>query len=129
MWDANQLPAYKQCAADFTKANPDIKVKITQRGWGDYWTTLTNGFVAGNAPDVFTNHLSKYPEYAKKKQLLDLDEAVSQGQSQAGHLQRGPRRPLGGPGRQALRSSQGLGHRRNVLQQEAVKAAGIPRNS
>jgi multiple sugar transport system substrate-binding protein len=76
LWDANQLPAYKQCAADFTKANPDIKVKITQRGWGDYWTTLTNGFVAGNAPDVFTNHLSKYPEYAAKKQLLALDEAV-----------------------------------------------------
>ena len=76
LWDANQLPAYQQCAADFTKANPDIKVKITQRGWDDYWTTLTNGFVAGNAPDVFTDHLSKYPEYAAKKQLLALDEAV-----------------------------------------------------
>lgn len=76
LWDANQLPAYQQCADDFTKANPDIKVKITQRGWDDYWTTLTNGFVAGTAPDVFTNHLSKYPEYAAKKQLLSLDEAV-----------------------------------------------------
>ncbi|MDP9982437.1 multiple sugar transport system substrate-binding protein [Pseudarthrobacter oxydans] len=76
LWDSNQLPAYKECAANFTKANPDIKVKITQRGWGDYWTTLTNGFVAGNAPDVFANHLSKYPEHAAKKQLLDLNEAV-----------------------------------------------------
>ena len=76
LWDANQLPAYQQCAADFTKANPDIKVKITQRGWDDYWTTLTNGFVAGTAPDVFTNHLNKYPEYAKNEQLLALDDAV-----------------------------------------------------
>ena len=76
LWDSNQLPAYEQCAEDFTKANPDIKVKITQRGYGDYWTTLTNGFVAGNAPDVFTNHLSKYPEHASKKQLLALDDAV-----------------------------------------------------
>jgi len=76
LWDSNQLPAYKQCAADFTKANPDIKVKITQRGWGDYWTTLSNGFVAGNAPDVFVNHLSKYPEYAANDQLLPLDDAV-----------------------------------------------------
>lgn len=76
LWDANQLPAYEQCAEDFTKANPDITVKITQRGYGDYWTTLTNGFVAGNAPDVFTNHLSKYPEHASKKQLLALDDAV-----------------------------------------------------
>ena len=77
LWDANQLPAYQQCADDFTKANPDIKVKITQRGWDDYWTTLTNGFVAGTAPDVFTDHLSKYPEFAAKKQLLSLDDAVA----------------------------------------------------
>ena len=77
LWDANQLPAYQQCADDFTKANPDITVKVTQRGWDDYWGTLTNGFVAGTAPDVFTNHLSKYSEYADKKQLLALDEAVS----------------------------------------------------
>ncbi|WP_285243214.1 sugar ABC transporter substrate-binding protein [Pseudarthrobacter sp. fls2-241-R2A-127] len=77
LWDANQLPAYQQCADDFTKANPDIKVKVTQRGWGDYWTTLTNGFVAGNAPDVFADHLSKYPELAAKKQLLTLDDAVA----------------------------------------------------
>ena len=76
LWDSNQLPAYKQCAADFTKANPDIKVKITQRGWGDYWTTLSNGFVAGNAPDVFVNHLSKYPEFAANNQLLPLDDAT-----------------------------------------------------
>ena len=52
LWDANQLPAYQQCADDFTKANPDITVKITQRGWDDYWSTLTNGFVGGTArPD------------------------------------------------------------------------------
>jgi multiple sugar transport system substrate-binding protein len=38
LWDANQLPAYKQCAADFTKANPGTTIKITQSGWDDYWT-------------------------------------------------------------------------------------------
>ncbi|MEW1806729.1 sugar ABC transporter substrate-binding protein [Pseudarthrobacter sp. NPDC080039] len=76
LWDANQLPAYQQCADDFHKANPDITVKITQRGWDDYWGTLTNGFVAGTAPDVFTDHLSKYPEFVKNKQILALDDAV-----------------------------------------------------
>jgi hypothetical protein len=76
LWDANQLPAYQQCADDFTKANPDIKVKITQRGWDDYWSTLTNGFVGGTAPDVFTNHLGRYGELAENKQLLPIDDAV-----------------------------------------------------
>jgi multiple sugar transport system substrate-binding protein len=77
LWDANQLPAYQQCADNFHTANPDITVKITQRGWDDYWSTLTNGFVAGTAPDVFTDHLAKYPEFAKTGQLLALDDAVA----------------------------------------------------
>jgi multiple sugar transport system substrate-binding protein len=76
LWDPNQRPAYQQCADDFHKANPDITVKVTQRGWDDYWATLTNGFVAGNAPDIFTNHLTKYPELIKTKQLLPLDDAL-----------------------------------------------------
>ncbi|MCU6478933.1 ABC transporter substrate-binding protein [Arthrobacter sp. A2-55] len=76
LWDANQLPAYQQCATDFHAANPDLTVKITQRGWDDYWSTLTNAFVAGTAPDVFTDHLSKFPDFVAKHQLLPLDEAV-----------------------------------------------------
>jgi multiple sugar transport system substrate-binding protein len=77
LWDANQQPAYQACADAFATANPGLKVKITQRGWDDYWSTLTTGFVSHTAPDVFTNHLSKYPEFAKQKQLLSLDDAVT----------------------------------------------------
>ena len=72
LWDSNQLPAYQQCAADFAKKNPGTTVKITQAGWDDYWTAISTGFVSGTAPDVFTNHLAKYPEFAKNKQLVDL---------------------------------------------------------
>jgi len=76
LWDSNQLPAYEQCAVDFTAKNPGINVAITQSGWDDYWTALSTGFVSGTAPDVFTNHLAKYPEFAKNKQLVDLSELV-----------------------------------------------------
>lgn len=72
LWDSSQLPAYQQCAADFAKKNPGTTVKITQAGWGDYWTTISTGFISGTAPDVFTNHLAKYPEFAKNNQLVDL---------------------------------------------------------
>ena len=72
LWDANQRPAYQQCAADFEKKNPSIKIKISQMGWNDYWTAITTGFVSGTAPDVFTNHLVRYPEFAKNNQLVDL---------------------------------------------------------
>ncbi|MEZ2388487.1 sugar ABC transporter substrate-binding protein [bacterium RCC_150] len=77
LWDANQLPAYQQCADDFHKANPDITVKITQTGWDDYWGKITNGMASGTAPDVFTDHLSKYPDFIKTKQLVPLNDAVS----------------------------------------------------
>jgi multiple sugar transport system substrate-binding protein len=77
LWDANQQPAYQQCADKFKQANPNINVKITQYGWDDYWSKLTNGFVAGDAPDVFTDHLAKYPEFVSQEQLVPLDDTLS----------------------------------------------------
>lgn len=74
LWDANQLPAYQAVAAAFHRENPDITVKITQLGWNDYWTKLTAGFIAGTAPDVFTDHLTKFPQYADLDVLYRLDE-------------------------------------------------------
>ena len=58
-------------------ANPNINIKITQFGWDDYWSKLTNGFIAGDAPDVFTDHLSKYPEFVSQQQLVPLDDTLT----------------------------------------------------
>ncbi|MGC3994628.1 MAG: sugar ABC transporter substrate-binding protein [Propionicimonas sp.] len=77
LWDSNQKPIYQQCADAFHTANPNITVKITQYSWDDYWTNITNGFVAGTAPDVFTNHLSKYPEFVTQGQLVPLDATLA----------------------------------------------------
>ena len=77
LWDSSQQPAYQACADAFHAANPEVTVKITQLGWDDYWTKLTAGFVSGTAPDVFTDHLSKYPEFLSNNQLLPLDDLVA----------------------------------------------------
>lgn len=77
LWEAAQLPGYQQCAAGFTKANPDINVKIEQLAWGSYWTSLQTRMVAGNAPDVFTDHLAKYPTFAANNQLVDIASLVA----------------------------------------------------
>lgn len=76
LWDANQQPAYEACAAKFHEQNPGITVKIEQQGWDDYWSGIQTGMVGGTAPDVFTNHLAKYPEFAAKEQLLDIEPLV-----------------------------------------------------
>lgn len=72
LWDANQLPSYEQCAADFT-AETGIKVDVEQIGWDDYWAKINNGFVSGDNYDVFTSHLAFYPEFVNSKQILPLD--------------------------------------------------------
>jgi ABC-type glycerol-3-phosphate transport system substrate-binding protein len=69
LWDNNQLPSYRACAEAFEKQNPDIKIKITQTGWFDYWTALSTAFVSGTAPDVFWDHLSRYPDFVENNLL------------------------------------------------------------
>lgn len=76
LWDANQLPAYQKVADNFMAKNPDIKITIDQAGWNDYWTSLQTSMVGGTAPDVFTDHLAKYLDFAGKNQLVDLSSYV-----------------------------------------------------
>lgn len=77
LWDANQLPAYQECADAFQAANPDIKVKVSQYVWDDYWAKLSAGFTSGTGPEVFTNHLNYYPEMIAKQQILPLSDALA----------------------------------------------------
>ncbi|KYK15781.1 MULTISPECIES: sugar ABC transporter substrate-binding protein [Streptomyces] len=74
LWDTNQLPAYQACAEDFEKQNPGLDVKISQLGWDDYWTKLTASFIAGTQPDVFTDHIQKFGQFADLKVLEPLDD-------------------------------------------------------
>jgi multiple sugar transport system substrate-binding protein len=76
LWDANQLPPYEACAEKFMELNPNIAIKIEQSGWDDYWPDLQTGFVAGTAPDVFTNNISKLPEFVSKGQVIDIQPWV-----------------------------------------------------
>jgi multiple sugar transport system substrate-binding protein len=74
MWDASQVPGYQKCADAFERKNRGLKIRITQYGWGDYWSKLTAGFIADTAPDVFVNHVTKYPQFVDLKVLRPLDE-------------------------------------------------------
>ncbi|ONK12232.1 sugar ABC transporter substrate-binding protein [Streptomyces sp. MP131-18] len=89
LWDANQQPAYQRCADDFEAAHPDIDIEIEQRGWDNYWTGLTLGFVSESAPDVFTDHLSRYPEYVTRDLLLPLDAYVERDELPLGIYEEG----------------------------------------
>jgi multiple sugar transport system substrate-binding protein len=64
LWDTNQKPVYQKCADAFQKQNPNVQIQIENKNWGDYWSGLARGFIADTSPDVFTDHLSKYPQFA-----------------------------------------------------------------
>jgi multiple sugar transport system substrate-binding protein len=67
LWDENQQPVYEQCAKRFERRNPGIDVRIEMTNWGDYWAALPRGFIADTAPDVFTDHLAKFPQFAESE--------------------------------------------------------------
>lgn len=73
LWDSLQQPAYQECADRF-KERTGITVKISQIGWDDYWTKLTAGFIAGTAPDCFTDHIQKFAQFVDLDVLLPLDK-------------------------------------------------------
>jgi ABC-type glycerol-3-phosphate transport system substrate-binding protein len=77
-WDPNQAQAYQACANVFDKANPGVTVKITQYDVTDYFTKLTAGFVAGDAPDAFQNSVQYLQVFASQHQLMPLDTFIKQ---------------------------------------------------
>jgi maltose-binding protein MalE len=74
LWDSAQQPGYQKCADAFAQANPGLRINISQVGWDAYWSKLTAGFIADTAPDVFTDHLSKFAQYVDLKVLRPLDD-------------------------------------------------------
>ena len=77
LWDQTQQAGYQACADAFTAQNPDIKIKITQAAWGSYWQNLTTEMTAGDAPDVFTDHVEYYPQFVQDNQILDITSDVA----------------------------------------------------
>lgn len=72
LWDANQKPLFERCARDFEAQTPGVRVRVQQLGWDDYWPALSTGFISGTAPDVFTNHASRFSEFALNGVMANL---------------------------------------------------------
>lgn len=78
LWDPNEEVGYKQSIAKFMKQHPNIHVTIELTPWGQYWQKLGTEFAAGNAPDVFWNHLAYYPQFVQLSQLMNLSPLIKQ---------------------------------------------------
>ncbi|MFF3491803.1 extracellular solute-binding protein [Streptomyces sp. NPDC002795] len=76
-WDTsnatNEAPTYRALAKDFTKANPDIKVKYVNVPFDDAQNKFDTAAGASGAPDVLRAEVGWTPAFAKKSYLLPLD--------------------------------------------------------
>ncbi|MBR7827890.1 sugar ABC transporter substrate-binding protein [Actinospica sp. MGRD01-02] len=89
LWDQTQQAGYQACADAFTAQDPNIKIKITQAAWSNYWQNLTTEMTAGDAPDVFTDHVAYYPQFVADNQIMDLTADVTSAQVNLGQYQPG----------------------------------------
>ncbi len=78
LWDADQLPAYEEVAQAFMEEHPEIEINIVQMGWGDYWDDLTRRLAVDDAPDVWTNHVAFFRDFAERGQMLALDDWMAE---------------------------------------------------
>ncbi len=78
LWDQNEQTGYQQSVDQFMKLHPNIHVTIQQTPWGSYWQKLGTEFAAGNAPDVFWDHLAYYPQFVQQEQLMNLSPLIAQ---------------------------------------------------
>ncbi|GAA1524554.1 sugar ABC transporter substrate-binding protein [Kribbella lupini] len=76
IWAGTQTPAMQEIATAFTKENPDITVKIQERPYPEFWSTLQTGAAGGTAPDAFWMLAQQIRPYAAGGQLLDISDAV-----------------------------------------------------
>ena len=76
LWDAEQQPAYQAVADAFMEEHPNIEIEINQLGWGDYWDDLTRRLATGGGPDVWTNHVAYFREFAQRGQMMDLEDRI-----------------------------------------------------
>ncbi len=72
LWGANQKPLFEACARAFEAENSGVRVRVQQLGWDDYWPALSTGFISATAPDVFTNHASRFSEFALNGVMTNL---------------------------------------------------------
>ena len=73
-WGNDSRVKLTQQAIDaFTKANPDIVVKLENSEWGSYWDKLATSTAGGDSPDVIQMDESYIAAYGSRGALLDLD--------------------------------------------------------
>jgi len=81
IWDDQVAKAYEQSFAAFTKANPDITVKLNLVPFADYFTKLPLDVSSGTVDDIFWTNTTPFGALADSGALIDVGSALGEEQS------------------------------------------------
>ena len=76
IWDDQVQKSYEESFAAFTKANPDITVKINLVPYADYFTKLPLDVSSGDIDDIFWLNSSPFGQLADSGALMNIDKAL-----------------------------------------------------
>ena len=78
MWQQDQVPAFEKMFTEFTRQNPNIKVKIQLTGFAQYFAKRQNEASTGSLPDVFWLNPYHFPLYASEGVIAPIDDRVKE---------------------------------------------------
>jgi multiple sugar transport system substrate-binding protein len=81
IWDDQVAKAYEQSFAAFTKANPDITVKLNLVPYADYFTKLPLDVSSGTVDDIFWTNSSPFGALADSGALIDVGTELAEEKS------------------------------------------------
>ena len=76
VWDQQVAEAYRKSFDEFTRAHPDIEVRVDVVAYSSYFDTLRTDVAGGGADDVFWLSNAYFAGYADNGRLLDVGEAL-----------------------------------------------------
>ena len=75
----DEMTLWEESIKEFNKLYPDIKVKIENYPYAQYWPKLQTMIAAGVAPDVIFLESTRVPVFLEKDCLLPLNEFIKNG--------------------------------------------------
>ena len=76
LWDEQVAAAYRESFDEFTRAHPDIEVRVNVVAYSSYFDTLRTDVAGGGADDIFWLSNAYFAGYADNGRLLDIGKTL-----------------------------------------------------
>ena len=67
---------WAEVSTAFEKKHPDVKVKIVNVPYGEYWVKLETMIAAGTPPDMVFMESTRFPNFVRKRLMRDLTDLI-----------------------------------------------------